>query len=99
MKTKLLNYWEIARSSYWFLPTLITGLAVGLYALTIALDQSGAAEGSVLLGWVYTGEADGARTLLSTVAGSMITMTSVTFSITCPPPSTFRTLSPRSTAI
>ena len=82
MKTKLLNYWEIVRSSYWFLPTLMTGLAIGLSFLTVALDHFAVSEHPELLVWVYTGGADGVRTLLSTLAGSMITMASVTFSIT-----------------
>ena len=82
MKTKLLNYWEIVHSSYWFLPALMTGLAIGLSFLTVALDHLAVSERPELLVWVYTGGADGVRTLLSTLAGSMITMASVTFSIT-----------------
>ncbi len=82
MKTRLLNYWEIVRSSYWFLPALMTGLAIGLSFLTIAVDHLALSRQTELLTWVYTGGAAGVRTLLSTLAGSMITMASVTFSIT-----------------
>jgi len=82
MKTKLLNYWEIIRSSYWFLPAVMTGLAVVLSILTISLDQFALVVRFDLEDWVYTGGPDGVRTLLSTLAGSMITMASVTFSIT-----------------
>lgn len=82
MKTRLLNYWEITRSSYWFLPTLLTGLAAGLSFLTVSIDHLAVSEQPELLAWVYTGGADGVRTLLATLAGSMITMASVTFSIT-----------------
>ena len=82
MKTRLLNYWELVRSSYWFLPTLMTGLAIGLSYLTVTLDHLAVSTQSELLVWVYGGGADGARTFLSTLAGSMITMASVTFSIT-----------------
>jgi len=39
MKTKFLNYWEIVRSSYWFLPALMTGLAVVLSFLTVTLER------------------------------------------------------------
>jgi len=82
MKTRLLNYWEIVRSSYWFLPTLMTGLAIVLSFLTVTLDHFVVSEHPELLVWVYTGGADGVRTLLATLAGSMITMASVTFFIT-----------------
>jgi len=82
MKTRLLNYWEIVRSSYWFIPALMTGLAVGLSFLMVTIDDLAVSEQTELLAWVYTGGADGVRTLLSTLAGSMITMASVTFSIT-----------------
>ncbi|MGR9087730.1 MAG: DUF2254 family protein, partial [Gammaproteobacteria bacterium] len=82
MKTKLLNYWEIVRASYWFVPTLMTALSVLLSFLTVYLDHIVLAKRPELLEWVYTGGADGVRTLLSTLAGSMITMASVTFSIT-----------------
>jgi len=82
MRTRLLNYWEIVRSSYWFLPALMTALAIGLSFLTVTVDQLAISERSELPAWAYTGGADGVRTLLSTLAGSMITMVSVTFSIT-----------------
>lgn len=82
MKTKLLNYWEIVRSSYWFIPTVMTGLTVVLSFLTVTLDQLVISERAELQAWVYTGGPDGVRTLLSTLAGAMITMVSVTFSIT-----------------
>ena len=82
MKIKLLNYWEIVRSSYWFVPTLMTGLAIGLSFLTVALDHFVVSQNLEPLARVNTGGADGVRTLLSTLAGSMITMASVTFSIT-----------------
>ncbi len=82
MKTNLLNFWETLRASYWFLPAVMTGLAVALSFLTISIDQSLGTERSDLFSWFYAGDPGGVRTLLSTLAGSMITMVSVTFSIT-----------------
>jgi uncharacterized membrane protein len=67
------------RDTYWFIPALLTTAAVGLGILLTAIDRvsgpGGAAE------WVYGGGADGARALLSAIAGSMITVVSVTFSV------------------
>ena len=82
MKTKIITFWETLRATYWFLPTLMAVLAIGLSSFSIALDQTGGYSTLEGLAWVYAGGAEGARTLLSTVAGSMITVAGVTFSIT-----------------
>jgi uncharacterized membrane protein len=71
---------ERVRSSYWFLPALLTVGAVLLSLLLTTVDRATAAA-PVWLGWAYGGGADGARALLSAVAGSMITVVSVTFSV------------------
>lgn len=57
-------------------------LAIALSFWTVDLDRFVQAEYPRMLDWVFTGGADGVRTLLSTLAASMITMASVTFSIT-----------------
>ena len=72
--------WDRLRSTYWFVPSLMT---VGCVALAIGLtwlDRS-YAELPGWMGWAYGGGADGARALLSAVAGSTITVVSVTFSV------------------
>jgi uncharacterized membrane protein len=68
------------RSTYWFLPALMTVAAVFLSLLLTAVDRS-VREVPAWLGWAYGGGAEGARALLSAVAGSMITVVSVTFSV------------------
>lgn len=68
-------------STYCFLPSLMALLTVGFSLLTVRVDQ--ALEGRFTgLFWLYKGGPEGARILLSTVAGSMITVAGVTFSIT-----------------
>jgi uncharacterized membrane protein len=64
------------------LPALMVIAVIGLSFLTIQLDEMFEYEYYQQLRWIYTGGAEGARTLLSTVAGSMITVAGVTFSIT-----------------
>jgi uncharacterized membrane protein len=71
---------ERLRSTYWFLPSVLTALAVGLSFLFTAFDRS-APDSTAWLAWGYGGGANGARALLSAVAGSMITVVSVTFSV------------------
>ena len=71
---------EKLRSSYWFVPTLMTGMAIALAIMTLMLDKAGKSGVFERLG--YTGGADGALTLLSTIANSMITVAVTAFSVT-----------------
>jgi len=48
----------------------------------LTLDRRGASGAIVELGWTYTGGPEGARSLLSTVAGSMVSVAATAFSIT-----------------
>ena len=69
------------RASYWFVPLVMVFFAlVGALGM-VHLDtyQSRWLSGQ---NWLYVNEPAGARTLLSALAGSMITVASVTFSMT-----------------
>jgi len=79
---KLSKLWYSLHSSYWFVPTLMAIVAIALSWAMLALDRSGNSGPTESLGWIYTGGPDGARALLSAVAGSMITVAGTTFSIT-----------------
>jgi len=79
---KLSKLWDSLHSSYWFLPALMAVLAIALAFGMLALDRATQSGLFAELSWVYTGSPDGARTLLSTVAGSMITVAGTVFSIT-----------------
>ena len=82
MKSFLSNFWEALRNSYWFVPSLMTGAAILLSYAFLALDRH--LKFSALSGyaWIYAGGASGARSVLSTVASSVITVAGTTFSIT-----------------
>jgi len=83
MKLWLSNKWDELRGSFWFLPTLMVIAAIGLSLLTIHLDRATAHQNWVAtLGWTFSRGPEGSRALLATVAGSMMTIASVTFSIT-----------------
>lgn len=79
---KLGKMWDSLHSSYWFVPTLMAGLAIALAFGMLSLDRAGKSGPIEKLAWIYTGGPDGARTLLSTIAGSMITVAGTAFSIT-----------------
>lgn len=80
--TRLLSRWGVLRTSYWFVPSVMLALSIGLAFLMLYLDTIVDPEGLRELAWFHQHETSGARDLLSTVAGSMITVAGVTFSIT-----------------
>ena len=82
VKTLLLKYWDGLRSSFWFVPSAMAVAAGALAFATVAVDESLSDEVLRVLAWVYTGGAEGASLVLSTIAGSMITIAGVVFSMT-----------------
>ncbi len=82
MKTRLFNLWESVRTSFWFLPGLLVLASIALSVIMIAVDRQVELESYQLFGLLFTGGPEGARSVLSTIAGSMITIAGVTFSIT-----------------
>lgn len=82
MKTKLLKLWDSLRATFWLVPTLMAIMAIGLSFAMVALDEAVGNRVLEKVGWVWAGGPEGARGLLSTVAGSMITVAGVVFSIT-----------------
>lgn len=78
---KLSKLWDSLHSSYWFLPSLMALGGMALAFATLALDQTDKVE-TGKLSWIYQGGPEGARGLLSAVAGSMVTVAATAFSIT-----------------
>lgn len=70
---------ERMRASLWFLPTVMVAMAA-LAAAALNLVHIG--DRSPLRHLVFPGGADGARGILETIAGSVITVTGVVFSLT-----------------
>ncbi|MEQ8517119.1 MAG: DUF2254 family protein, partial [Chromatocurvus sp.] len=82
----LQKLWAPLRSSFWFLPTLMA-LGSGLLAIALVmLDETYAnawLQSQVWArGWIYGGDAEGASDVLGIIAGSMIAMAGVVFSMT-----------------
>ena len=80
--TRLRALWEYLRGTYWAVPSAMSIASVLLAFGIIQLDQAATPKLLNRLSWVYEGGPDGARAVLSTIAGSMITVAGVTFSIT-----------------
>jgi uncharacterized membrane protein len=78
MNIHLTNLWNQLKTSFWFIPALMTIAAFIFSFVTLNWDKSDYTH----LYSVWQGGAEGARELLSTIAGSVITITGVVFSIT-----------------
>jgi uncharacterized membrane protein len=79
---RLRNLWEALRSSFWFVPTVLAICAVVLSFSMGRVDEAIGRRLAAHLGWIYTGGPQGARGVLSAIAGSVIGVAGTTFSIT-----------------
>ena len=78
----IISRWlDDTRTSFWFLPTMMLAMAAVLALFLLHIDRQLDPGTKAALAWAYSGGPEGARSLLSTVAGSMITAASVTFSL------------------
>lgn len=73
---------EELRTNLWLVPTLQMMAATALFVATAFLDRA-AYNGSIQLpAWVISGGADTARLILTTIAGAVMTVVGIVFSIT-----------------
>lgn len=82
MQPRLLKFVEDVRASYWFVPSLMAAAALILGAVVIYIDVSVGSDWLDGLSWFQDNKPDGAQEVLSTIAGSAITVAGVVFSIT-----------------
>ncbi|MBW6510293.1 MAG: DUF2254 domain-containing protein [Desulfuromonadales bacterium] len=79
---KLRQFLGNLRSSFWFMPSLMVAGSIAFAVVLIEADSAG--FNTWLSQWSHFFEvgADGARQMLSTLAGSMMTVMGITFSMT-----------------
>lgn len=80
--TKLKHLWSNLRASFWFLPGLIVAASIALAAGLIEADSAGSRDWMADWPRLFGAGAAGARGMLATIAGSMMTVVGVTFSMT-----------------
>ena len=73
--------WSKIVDSLWFIPGSLTAGAVALALLLVAADRAGMTERITQAHWMLHGGPEGARVVLSSIAGSLMTVTGVVFSI------------------
>ncbi|HEU5210134.1 MAG TPA: DUF2254 domain-containing protein [Longimicrobiales bacterium] len=80
---KLRALWRNIYDSLWFLPALFTlGAIIAAELLVRADDLLPGGTDIRALAWLFTGGPEGARGVLDAIAGSLITVTGVVFSVT-----------------
>ena len=82
MRARLRSWWYDVGSSLWFLPAVLTAVAVVLAFLTVRLDRTVLLERRAEVRWLFGGGSEGARGVLEAIAGTMVTVTALVFSIT-----------------
>ncbi|MGI4758783.1 MAG: DUF2254 domain-containing protein [Janthinobacterium lividum] len=81
MRAVLSRWLETIRTGFWFVPMVMLAASAALALLLLHLDRQLDPGTKSIMDWAYSGGPEGARSLLSTIAGSMITAASVTFSL------------------
>lgn len=82
LKARLLPLADLLRHSYWFVPSLMALLAMGLAGLMVGLDTRVGSSWLEQVPWLYATHPGGARLVLSAIGGSMITVAGTVFSVT-----------------
>ncbi|MGU3391896.1 DUF2254 domain-containing protein [Sphingomonas sp. M1A8_2b] len=82
MRARLLRFANGLGESYWFVPTVMAIAALLLAAAMVWLDSHHMATWMDRLPWLYAARPSGARSLLSSIGGSMIGVAGTTFSVT-----------------
>lgn len=80
MHARLSEFYELARSSFWYLPTLMMAAAIVLFAVTLSIDESGIAAGGIWQTIFYSGGTANAASLLQALTGAMVAIATVVFS-------------------
>lgn len=79
---KLRQHWSDLRSSFWFLPSLMVFGSVALSAALVSADSAGSDRWLAAWPRLFGAGPEGARQILSTLAGSMMSVMGITFSMT-----------------
>ena len=74
--------WSSLRGSFWLVPSLIVAVNIAFAVALVKADSTGTRPWMARWPRLFGAGAEGARQMLSTIAGSMMTVVGVTFSMT-----------------
>lgn len=80
--TRLLKAYDIAKTSFWFTPCLILLITILCCVVLLCIDLYTELNAVSWLHFLYHADASITRDLLTSIAGSIMTVVSITFSIT-----------------
>ncbi|MDQ2771780.1 MAG: DUF2254 domain-containing protein [Bacteroidota bacterium] len=81
MNFRLRQLWQPLRESLWFVPLLMVLVALGLAYGLVQFDQASSVHGTRRLPLFFGIDAGGASGMLTAIAGSMLTVAALTFSL------------------
>ncbi len=82
MLQRMRSWWFDLQQGLWFVPSVMTAVAAILAFVMIRLDEEVLADRNLQSWWFFEGGAEGARGVLTAIAGTMITVATTVFSIT-----------------
>lgn len=82
MKLRLIKIRDSLAASFWFLPAVMALLSVAAALGSVAVDRFLGDSWAQNVRWFWSSGAEGARGVLSVVAGSVMTVVSIVFSLT-----------------
>jgi uncharacterized membrane protein len=82
LNAQVLKQWNRVGASFWFLPLNMAVGAVLLAGVSVVFDEPVTRWIEQTVGWSFAGGAEGAGSVLRTIAGSMTTIAGVVFSMT-----------------
>ncbi|WP_215223525.1 DUF2254 domain-containing protein [Echinicola shivajiensis] len=82
MKNKIIYFWSILQSTFWFVPLQLVLASIIAATFFIYLDNVWEFEPSGVINYYVFGGENAARSILSTIAGAMIGVAGTVFSIT-----------------
>ncbi len=82
MGERLASWWFTVRDTLWPIPAAMTTAAVLLALLLVQVDKRVLSESGEAPWWLFSGGAAGARGVLTTIAGTSMTIATTAFSIT-----------------
>lgn len=82
MNNRIGHFWQQLRESLWFVPGMLVLVSFGLAYGLVEFDTNTAWKGKKQFPLLFGNGAEGARGMLTAIAGSMLTVAALTFSLT-----------------